>query len=398
MMASDVPNYGLDADLKAKQEAKYDVGLEKLVVEWIEAITGQSSGSDSVAEWLKSGLVLCEVANAVKPGSVKKVNTSTMPFKQMENITYFMNAARDMGVPESAMFGTPDLYEEKNMGSVISCIYTFGGVVQVTCPDFTGPKLGVPMHVEGKSKKREGGIATQSGGLTGTLETERPKDRVGYMRPTAGDRGAPSDSAQASSPPQAKLGGPMQEGTPNEDCVYGIDKDLKAKQAAKYDPELEREVTQWMEAITNQKREDKSVAEWLKDGHVLCALVNAIKPGIVKKVNTSTLPFKQMENITFFMNAARELGVPESAMFGTPDLYEEKNIGSVVICIFQLGGAIQVSTPEFSGPKLGVAMNVESKDKKRGDGKLVDMSAGFSTTMEVARPTDRADYCVRHMG
>merc|ERR1711956_58503 len=112
-------------------------------------------------------------------------------------------------------------------------------------------------------------------------------------------------------------------------------------------------------------------AEWLKDGHVLCALVNAIKPGIVKKVNTSSMPFKQMENITYFMNAARELGVPESAMFGTP---------------------------EFKGPKLGNAVHHDSKDKKRGSGLLTDMSAGFQTTMEVARPTDRADYCVRHMG
>jgi len=181
--------------------------------------------------------------------------------------------------------------------------------------------------------------------------------------------------------------------------MYGIDKDLKAKQNAKYDPELEREVTEWIEAVANQKKEDKSFAEWLKDGQVLCALVNAIKPGIVKKVNTSAMPFKQMENITYFMNAARELGVPESSMFGTPDLYEEKNIGSVVTCLFQLGGAIQVSTPEFKGPKFGLALNhADGKDKKRGSGLLTDMSSGFQTTMDVARPTDRADYCVRHMG
>lgn len=407
-MASDAPSYGLDAELKAKQEAKYDVGLERLVVEWIESLTGEQQGEASVHEWLKNGHILCAVANAVKPGAVKKVNTSNMPFKQMENITYFMNAARDIGVPESAMFGTPDLYEEKNMGSVMNCIYTFGGVVQVTCPEFTGPKLGVPVNVESKSKKREGGIATQSGGLATTLEVERPENKVGYLRPATGERKKSSrspsprprnssDAAKASPPPKVKLDGPV-EGTPNEECVYGIDKDLKAKQAAKYDPELEREVTEWIEAITDQKKEDKGFAEWLKDGHVLCALANAIKPGIVKKVNASSMPFKQMENITYFMNAARELGVPESGMFGTPDLYEEKNIGSVVTCIFQLGGAIQVSTPEFKGPKLGNAVHHDSKDKKRGSGLLTDMSAGFQQTMEVARPTDRADYCVRHMG
>jgi len=211
--------------------------------------------------------------------------------------------------------------------------------------------------------------------------------------------GGKSSRSPSPRPPKVKLDGPMQAGTPNEECVYGIDKDLKAKQAAKYDPELEREVTEWIEAVTDQKKEDKDFAEWLKDGHVLCALVNTIKPGIVKKVNTSSLPFKQMENITYFMNAARELGVPESAMFGTPDLYEEKNIGSVVTCIFQLGGAVQVSAPEFTGPKLGIALKSDSKDKKRDKGGLLtDMSAGFNTSMDVARPTDRVDHCVRHMG
>jgi len=150
-MASDPPNGGLNADLKAKQDAKYDAGLEKAVVEWIEDITELSMErlcASSVADWLKDGTVLCELANKVRPGSMKTVNLSTMPEQQMENITNFMNAARDMGVPESAMFGTSDLDEENIMGSVISCIYTFGGVVHVTRPEFTGPKLGhIPISV-----------------------------------------------------------------------------------------------------------------------------------------------------------------------------------------------------------------------------------------------------------
>jgi len=40
--------------------------------------------------------------------------------------------------------------------------------------------------------------------------------------------------------------GPVWEGTPTEECVCGIDKDLKAQHAAKYDPESEREVTEWI--------------------------------------------------------------------------------------------------------------------------------------------------------
>ena len=48
--------------------------------------------------------------------------------------------------------------------------------------------------------------------------------------------------------------------------------------------------------------------------------MNVIKPGAVKKINTSKLAFKQMENVTFFLKACREIGVPQSSLFETPDL------------------------------------------------------------------------------
>jgi len=83
---------------------------------------------------------------------------------------------------------------------------------------------------------------------------------------------------------------------------------------------------------------EQTMHEWLKSGEVLCRLANAIKLGLIKKVNTQSMPFKQMENTTFFMNAARGLGVPESSMFGTPDLYEEKNMGSLIRASMPLEG------------------------------------------------------------
>jgi hypothetical protein len=182
---------------------------------------------------------------------------------------------------------------------------------------------------------------------------------------------------------------------PTEDVTYGIDKELKDKQAAKYDVGLEREVTQWIETVTGESRGDASMHDWLKSGVVLCNLANKVKPGSVAKINSSAMPFKQMENIKFFMDFARKASVPESSMFGTPDLFEDKNMGSVVSCINTLGGAIQVNIPEFSGPKLGIAMNTGSSDKKRAGGLCTDMSAGFNATLEVQRPTERADYCVK---
>jgi len=61
-----------------------------------------------------------------------------------------------------------------------------------------------------------------------------------------------------------------------------------------------------------------------------CRLINRIKPGSVARVNEpATMPFKKMENIANYLKAARALGVKEFEMFGTPDLFEEKNVQGV---------------------------------------------------------------------
>lgn len=66
-------------------------------------------------------------------------------------------------------------------------------------------------------------------------------------------------------------------------------------------------------------------------------LVNSIQPGIVKKVNNSTMAFKCMENINAFLEAAKTLGVPAQETFQTVDLWERQNLNSVVICLQSLG-------------------------------------------------------------
>lgn len=75
----------------------------------------------------------------------------------------------------------------------------------------------------------------------------------------------------------------------------------------------------------------------LKDGTLLCRLVNNIKPGSVKKINESKMAFKCMENISAFLAAARDLGVPAQETFQTVDLWERQNLNSVVICLQSLG-------------------------------------------------------------
>lgn len=74
----------------------------------------------------------------------------------------------------------------------------------------------------------------------------------------------------------------------------------------------------WVEAVSGVKLPaDSSFGEALKDGIALCTLINKIRPGTIAKVEVSKVPFKQMANISSFIQACRTLGVRESSLFET---------------------------------------------------------------------------------
>lgn len=110
---------------------------------WIEAVTGMSLGGDFAAP-LQDGVILCELVNKIKPGSVAKINKpATMPFKKLENITNSIKAMRALGIREFELFSTPDLAEEKNLNAVVIGITALGRWCQKNMPDAPFPKLGV---------------------------------------------------------------------------------------------------------------------------------------------------------------------------------------------------------------------------------------------------------------
>jgi len=395
-MSEQGPSYGLSKELADKQALKYDHDLEKDVVGWITELTGEKQeDGQTVQEWLKNGQVLCKLINTIKPGTVKKINTLKSPFKEMENITFFTTATRNLGVPEMSMFATPDLYENKNMGSVINTIYQLGGVVQVSVPEFKGPHIGVAIDVSIEDAKRAGGVATQTAGLAGTLEADTGahvrdiSSAAQVNAPGAGAATGATGAGKTSGFAPAGGGGytaaadaPKKTADPTDDATYGINKEAAEKMAMKYDTELEKDVVEWIEKVTGEKKgADETVQEWLKNGQVLCKLANKIKPDTVKKINTLKSPFKEMENITYFTDAGRAWGVPEMSMFATGDLYEDKNMSSVINCIYQVAGVVQVSVPEFKGPHLGNPIDVAITDEQRQKG-AVTQTGGLAGTLE----------------
>jgi hypothetical protein len=103
--------YGLDHDLQQKMAAKNDPAKAGAVRIWIEAVTKRQLTNDLQAS-LKSGVVLCELINALYPGAVKKINQGAMPFVQRENIVAYLSACKQYAnMRESDMFVTQDLFE-----------------------------------------------------------------------------------------------------------------------------------------------------------------------------------------------------------------------------------------------------------------------------------------------
>lgn len=117
---------------------------------------------------------------------------------------------------------------------------------------------------------------------------------------------------------------------------------------------------QWIADVLGEKLPDQQYEDILKDGVVLCNLINKIAPGSVKKIQTKGTNFQLMENIQRFQAAIKKYGVPEEEIFQTADLFEKRNIPQVTLCLYALGRITQ-KHPEYTGPRLGPKMAEEHK-------------------------------------
>ena len=135
-----LPLYGIDKDLADKAAAKFDPALQAQAQGWLEELTGKPFPGEFM-ESLKNGVVLCEAMNVVKPGAIRRINASRMPFKQMENISNFLSACRQLGMSEYDLFTTVALFEAKDRNAVINGIVAFGRLAQKI--GFRGPTIGV---------------------------------------------------------------------------------------------------------------------------------------------------------------------------------------------------------------------------------------------------------------
>jgi len=148
--------------------------------------------------------------------------------------------------------------------------------------------------------------------------------------------------------------------------------------------EHEAEVLQWVAAVLGEPLPPAEFGEVLKDGVILCKLINKLQPGSVKKFKEKGPAFLLMENVQSFLAAARNYGVPDEESFQTPDLFEGRNLAQVALCLYSLGRATQ-RHPEYTGPALGTKLatrnerNFTEEQVRQGRDGVIGLQSGTNS-------------------
>ncbi|XP_072299699.1 calponin-1 isoform X2 [Eucyclogobius newberryi] len=123
------PSFGLSAEVKSKLAGKYDPQKEEELRLWVEEVSGKRIG-DNFMESLKDGVILCELINALQPGSVRRINQSSQNWHQLENIGNFVRAITEYGLKPHDLFEANDLFENVNHTQVQSTLLTLAGMAK----------------------------------------------------------------------------------------------------------------------------------------------------------------------------------------------------------------------------------------------------------------------------
>lgn len=140
---------------------------------------------------------------------------------------------------------------------------------------------------------------------------------------------------------------------------YGLTAETRSKISSKYSADLEHQAIIWIESVLDEEVFEgaigpKEVQNALRDGKILCRLINALNPyskPVKFNDKPKLMPFKMMENIGLFLSACEEFGCSKIDLFQTSDLYDNQNMHQVICAIHALGRRAQANG--WDGPTLG---------------------------------------------
>eukprot|EP01127_Copromyxa_protea_P005829 TRINITY_DN1567_c0_g1_i1.p1 TRINITY_DN1567_c0_g1~~TRINITY_DN1567_c0_g1_i1.p1 ORF type:complete len:832 (+),score=178.90 TRINITY_DN1567_c0_g1_i1:46-2541(+) len=376
--------YGLDAEIEAKLNAKYDKDVEDKAKQWVAQVTGCRLGQDFFKD-LKDGVVLCKLANTIMPGSVGRYTERPKHYlEEKANIDAYLTACRTIGVPSQDMCTQLDLSESrKDMNQVVNNLYALARQAQAV--GYQGPSLGVNYYksreeqIELERKKmveREKERHRQEeydkmllGNRLAAEEKKRErnanqvKSKKGRLESRIAAREQRGRSALIAAPGAYKFS--VEEDRSPSPVKFGMDAEHEIKRQDAYNHVLEEQIMDWIEDVTGFAID--SFYSNLKSGQVLCDLINAIRPGTIPRVHRVSKPLMERENIQFFLNAVTGLGVKPGETFGVNDLYDRKDMQAVVNCLHALAKVLEFS-PWYKGPTLQSA----GKRMPEAPGSIID--------------------------
>lgn len=144
----------------------------------------------------------------------------------------------------------------------------------------------------------------------------------------------------------------------NKGPAYGLSAEVRSKIAQKYDPQKEEELRFWIEEVTGMSIGD-NFQKGLKDGVILCELINKLQPNSVKKINLSQLNWHKLENLGNFIKAILAYGLKPNDIFEANDLFENGNMTQVQTTLLALA-----SMAKTKGMDTKIDIGVKYADKQ----------------------------------
>lgn len=226
--------------------------------------------------------------NTLRPDTIRKIHAvpqtdgaKSNAFKKMENIDNFRKGCIRLGLKEADLFSTIDLFEEKDLNAVYVCLFLLQSFLErkgeraerfnASCANING------LAVAGKSE--------QSKSTSVLLHISREAaTRPGLEEPTIRKSSAPATIANTATPRKATF-------STSSPSLMAMDSGISSIESS---VKKEEQIKKWIEEVLQQKFSSSNFMEDLKDGTVLCRLMNCVRPNIIANINYGTLIHKHL--------------------------------------------------------------------------------------------------------
>jgi len=151
---------------------------------WLSCLTGRELPEGPLQPILRSGEVLCDLVNKIRPGSVPKIARSEIlecmsenrrNARCRENIGCYVDACAEIGCPQRELFITADLFDGKNWKAVLKNLHGFARYCHYDVEGFAGPHIGIRKKdgTGRKEKEQRSGPSWKAVGMLASMSSSR---------------------------------------------------------------------------------------------------------------------------------------------------------------------------------------------------------------------------------